>query len=379
MAKVYPATTKYVIHVNFAIDGNVDEADIVGAIFGQTEGLFGDQYDLRELQRAGKIGRLLVTIKGKLNNQTHGEIEVPSSMDKTDTALIASMIESVDRVGPHFARFTVSQIEDIRSIKRTQIVKRAKELLEKMKEETPESSEIKEQIIEELSQAEIIHIGVDENKLPAGPEVIRKDVGEIILVEGKADLLNLMKHGIKNVIAIGGVREKVPEFLADMTKRKTTIVFADGDKGGEMFIKTLISQLDVDYVTRAPEGKEVEELTFKEIIRCLQRKSPVKENEEENIKTELESEEDYINLAISKVRNKQRIAVVDVKNGIEQVFEVFDDLLKHDIKNKIIVTGVPLNQKQIQDLYFKGVKLIYTTSKIEASFIPSPMQIRTVV
>ena len=43
-------TIKYLIHIKFVIAGIAEKSDIIGAIFGQTEGLLGDSMDLRELQ-----------------------------------------------------------------------------------------------------------------------------------------------------------------------------------------------------------------------------------------------------------------------------------------------------------------------------------------
>jgi len=41
---------KYLAKLSFEIDGAVDKADIIGAIFGQTEGLFGPEMNLNEPQ-----------------------------------------------------------------------------------------------------------------------------------------------------------------------------------------------------------------------------------------------------------------------------------------------------------------------------------------
>jgi len=47
---------KYLIKANIAVDGIVDKHDIIGAIFGQTEGLFGEEFDLQVLQGQGQSG-----------------------------------------------------------------------------------------------------------------------------------------------------------------------------------------------------------------------------------------------------------------------------------------------------------------------------------
>lgn len=90
---------KYIIKLTFEVDGSVDKPDVIGAIFGQTENLFGQEFDLRELQDKGRLGRIIVEIKNK-GGKAEGYIEIPSNLDRVETALIASMVESVEKVGP---------------------------------------------------------------------------------------------------------------------------------------------------------------------------------------------------------------------------------------------------------------------------------------
>ncbi|MCX6798543.1 MAG: DNA primase, partial [Candidatus Diapherotrites archaeon] len=87
MAKTYLSTVKYLIKTNFEIDGIVDKHDIIGAIFGQSEGLVGEEMDLKELQQNGKIGRIDVDTKVH-GGKTTGILTVPSSMDKVKTTLL---------------------------------------------------------------------------------------------------------------------------------------------------------------------------------------------------------------------------------------------------------------------------------------------------
>lgn len=47
----YASTAKYVVEARFTVEGVVEKPDVIGAIFGQTEGLFGPDLDLRELQK----------------------------------------------------------------------------------------------------------------------------------------------------------------------------------------------------------------------------------------------------------------------------------------------------------------------------------------
>lgn len=264
-------TTKYVIYAEFEANGVVERPDVVGAIFGQTEGLLGDDLDLRELQKTGRIGRIKVEVHTKAG-KSYGTITVPSSLDRVETAILAAALETIDRVGPCEARIRVIKIEDVRATKRKYIIERAKEILETlMEEEIPESQELTEEVKKAVRAKELIEYGPE--KLPAGPHVPFSD--SIIVVEGRADVLNLLKHGIKNAIAVEGT--SVPETIIRLSKERIVTAFTDGDRGGELILKELLQVADIDYVARAPEGKEVEELTKKEIIKALRSKVPAEQ------------------------------------------------------------------------------------------------------
>ncbi|WP_456477303.1 DNA primase DnaG [Methanopyrus sp.] len=260
---------KYVIRAKLRANGYVERPDVVGAIFGQTEGLLGDDLDLRRLLKTGRIGRIDVKLRNE-NGKTVGEIIVPSSLDRVETALVAAALEQVDRIGPCRAEVEVVSIDDIRKEKRNRMIRRAREILREMVSEvTPDSSELVQKVKEAVEDVE-----VEEYKgLPAGPNV--EDSDAIIVVEGRADVANLLRCGIKNVIAVEGTN--VPGAIVELSKEKTVTVFVDGDRGGELILKELLQVADVDYVAKAPKGKEVEELTRKEIKRALERKVPVEE------------------------------------------------------------------------------------------------------
>ncbi|ASJ06696.1 DNA primase DnaG [Thermococcus pacificus] len=264
-------TTKYVIYAEFEANGIVERPDVVGAIFGQTEGLLGDDLDLRELQKTGRIGRIRVEVHTKAG-KTYGTITVPSSLDRVETAILAAALETIDRVGPAEAKIKVLRIEDVRATKRKYIIERAKEILEGlMEQEIPETQELTEEVKKAVRAKELIEYGPE--KLPAGPHVPFSD--SIIVVEGRADVLNLLKHGIKNAIAVEGT--SVPETIIKLSKERIVTAFTDGDRGGELILKELLQVADVDYVARAPEGKEVEELTKKEIVKSLRSKVPAEQ------------------------------------------------------------------------------------------------------
>jgi DNA primase len=226
-----------------------------------------------ELQNTSRIGRIEVEVEHK-GDKTVGKVYVPSNLNYYETALIAAMLETVDRVGPYNAKFQVNTIKDLRSEKRKLIIDRAKELIKLIERETiPDTKELMDKLLSEVKQSEVISYGPE--GLPAGPDVDTSDT--IIIVEGRADVVNLVKHGYRNVIAIEGASGGIPKTVVELSRKKTTIAFTDGDRGGEMVLRELLKVADIDYVARAPPGKEVEQLTAKEIAKALRNKIPVEE------------------------------------------------------------------------------------------------------
>ncbi len=242
----YATTTKYIVKAHFDVQGVVEKPDVVGAVFGQTEGLFGPDLDLRELQKSGRIGRIEINLDSK-RDKTTGSIVIPSSLDKVSTAIIAAAIESVDRI----------------------ILTKAKDILRKwVVESSPSTEEVVKEVASSLRGVDLIEYGPE--KLPAGPEV---ESGSLIVVEGRADVILLMKVGIKNVVALNGT--KVPDSIIKLTKDKEVTAFLDGDRAGDLILKELQQVADIDYVARASFGKEVEELTPKEIMKALRERVPI--------------------------------------------------------------------------------------------------------
>jgi len=266
-----PATTKYQIQAKIAAEGIVEKADVVGAIFGQTEGLLGDELDLRDLQKTGRMGRIEVDIQSK-KGKSEGMVFIPSSLDQVETAILASALETIDRVGPCRAKISVEKIEDVRISKKHKIVERAKELLLNLITDGKESGlDLTESVRQAVQIDEVILYGDD--KCSAGPNIDSSDA--IILVEGRSDVINLLKYGIKNCIAIGGTN--VPETIMKLTNEKVVTAFVDGDRGGELILKELFQVAEVDFVARASKGFEVEELTQKQIIKALRNKIPLEQ------------------------------------------------------------------------------------------------------
>lgn len=264
----YATTTKYIVKARFDVQGVVEKPDVVGAVFGQTEGLFGPDLDLRELQKSGRIGRIEINLDSK-HDKTNGSIVIPSSLDKVSTAIIAAAIESVDRIGPCEAKISLEKVEDVREEKRRVILTKAKDILRKwVVESSPSTEEVVKEVASSLRGADLISYGPE--GLPAGPDV---ESGAIIVVEGRADVILLMKCGIKNVVALNGT--KIPDSIIKLTKDREVTAFLDGDRAGDLILKELMQVAEIDYVSRATFGKEVEELTPKEVMRALRERVPV--------------------------------------------------------------------------------------------------------
>ena len=260
---------KYLIKADLKVNGNVQRKDIIGAIMGQTEGLLGEDLELRKLQRTARIGHVDVEVKssaGKVN----GEILIPSSMDNVETAIIASSLETIDRIGPCAAKIVVTEIQDVRSTKVNAVIDRAKDLLLEMVNSGDAATKT---VIEEVRSVLTVGKAKNFHGLTCGPNVESSD--SLILVEGRNDVRNLLNFGIKNAISCDGAGT-IKQELIDLAAAKDTVTLAiDGDRGGEMLFRQLHEIMKIDFVAQAPVGQEWELLPQKTITKCLQQKVEV--------------------------------------------------------------------------------------------------------
>ncbi len=393
-------TTKYLIHAQINANGIVEKPDVVGAVFGQTEGLLSNDLDLRELQRTGRIGRIQVNIHSN-SGRAKGDIIIPSSLDRVETAILAASLETINRVGPCEAEIQTLKVEDVRAVKREQVVNRAKEIYKNMVESVgPASMKMIEEVREAMRIHEISEYGDD--RLPAGPSIHTSDA--IIVVEGRSDVLNLLKYGIKNTVAVEGV--SVPQSIGDLSKKRTTTAFVDGDRGGELILKELLQIGDVDYITRAPQGKEVEDLEKDEVLIALRDKVPtpqflanhniLSENNNSNRKQgkhhnkrpqfnkepEVEIEDDEINLMKDMLKEFEGTgcgAILDKALNITKEVSIED--IYEEIKNidgnadTVIFDGI-ISQRLVDVASQKGIeKLVAFNSNIVKK--PHKLQIIT--
>lgn len=381
-----PNAAKYLITARIETDGVVERPDVVGAIFGQTEGLLGDDLDLRDLQKSGRIGRIEVEIRSE-KGKSVGEIRIPSSLDQVETAILAAALETIDRVGPCRARVEVISIEDIRATKRQRVVDRATELLQTLLEQGKQVSEdIIKAVRERVEIEEIITYG--EEHLPAGPNVDKSDA--IIVVEGRSDVINLLKHGIKNTIALNGT--SVPKTIVELSKKKIVTAFLDGDRGGDLILKELLQVADIDFIARAPKGYEVEELTYKQIQKALRNKMPVdqylathdigieerenhnqreihkethkerrKEEKKEDKKSEKKTEqEDPVDSLFRELNEKKEAAILLGDKVLTRIplNEFIDKLMEFKEKADTVITGGIISQRLVDVALEKGIKRI---------------------
>ncbi|MDP1729374.1 MAG: DNA primase DnaG [archaeon] len=341
MAKIAPTSIKYIIYAKFESTGAVEKPDVIGAIFGQTEGLLGDELEMRELQKQGKIGRIEVELSLE-DGKTIGEIEIPSAMDKNETSLVAAAIETIEKIGPGETKIKIEKIDDVRGSKRDFILERAKQLLGGMSNGGSSEMNLKEigrEMGESARVAGKLKTYGTEN-LPCG------DLSgeELTIVEGRADVVNMLRQGVNNVICMNGV--KLPETIKELSKEKIVTLFVDGDRGGKLIIKNVTENANVNFIAIAPEGKEVEELTSKEILQALRRKVTVKEyfqyegkgrrfvrrEEEEPVKAKKE-------ISHEKLTEKEKDIV---KNAIDELIGTKAAILFN--KKMEIIRKIPLSR-----------------------------------
>jgi len=374
-------TTKYIIEAKFKIKGVVEKSDIVGAIFGQTEGLLLD-LDLRDLQKSGRIGRIEVENESK-EGISEGIIKIPSSLTRKETALLAATVETVSRVGPCEAEIQLIEIRDVREAKRKQIIERAAELLKEWDQKSLEPSEIEEQIDTDIKLGEIISWGPE--GLPAGPNV--DSSSELILVEGRADVLNLLRIGVKNTVAVQGTQ--VPKSIKSLAKKKESVIaFLDGDRGGTIILNELLQVAKLDYVARAPEGYEVEELTRKQMIKSLQNKKPVRVTHGTKVieRKEHKGKESRLQKLLKKLKVKNYSTIeesfekiepghsIGFNKSLEKLFEIpvgeiFEKIKDFKSTQFLIIDGI-LTKRLLSLLLKLKIKFIACKNKEEDLKIP---------
>jgi DNA primase len=119
-------------------------------------------------------------------------------------------------------------------------------------------------------------------------------------------VLNLLRIGIKNSIAVQGTQ--VPKSVIDLAEKKSTVTaFLDGDRGGTIILNELKQLIKLDFIARAPEGYEVEELTRKQLIKALQNKKPAEGYSEESYVEEEKKPDKKVDTFLEKSLKKLKV------------------------------------------------------------------------
>ena len=335
--------------------------------------MFSPELDLRELQKSGRIGRIEIQLESK-QDKTTGTITIPTSMDRVSTSLTAASIESINRVGPCAAKVNLEKIEDVREARRKAIIGRAKEILHKWTiESMPSVDEIFKEVAETLKVVKVEKYGPE--KLSAGPEV--SSAKDIIVVEGRADVTNLMRCGLYNIIAVEGA--KIPETIKRISNEKEATAFLDGDRGGDLILKELLQVAKVKYLARAPRGKEVEDLNCREIFEALKNKTPVEEpSKPRKEKRKIEVSKEFVQtikelegtleavLLNEKMEEIERLPVSQLAEKLQQVKDV----------NTVIFDGI-ITQRIVDVANEKSIKNIIASRLSEAVKTPLNVQLIT--
>jgi DNA primase len=249
--------------------------------------------DLRKLQRSGRIGHIdvdLESIKGKVS----GIIQIPSSLENVESAIIGAALETIERIGPAASQLKVLEISNIRSSKRSSMVDRAKDiLLDIVRQRDTEADNLIDEVRSVLTTSEVTTY--KDTGMTCGPNVEESDA--LIIVEGRNDVLNLASCGIKNVIAVMGAG--IDSSLVELVENKSMVkAFLDGDRGGRMIALELAGVLGdkLTHITFAPESREVEHLEKKLIGKHLGQAEPAK-----RVITKIEKIEGEVNGASKEI------------------------------------------------------------------------------
>ena len=338
-------TMKYMIIAEIKVDGTVQRKDVVGALFGQCEGLLGDDLDLRKLQRSTKIGMIEVNIKSE-KGKVNGEILIPSSMDNVETAIIGAAISTIERIGPCNSKIKVKEIQDVRATKRTQVVELAKDLLLRL---VSDSSSTSKSVIDEVRSVLTTEQSQFFHGLTCGPNI--ESSSSLIVCEGRNDVRNLLSAGLKNVICTDGAGEIKQELIDLANTKESVIVAIDGDRGGEMLLLQLVELMKVDYVAQAPVGQEWELLPNKTITKCLAMKEPadrfaarISDDKEKTETPKVQPSEQITDYAehISKIGAREAILIFE------------DDSISDPIGASKLAAGIEESERTVLAIVYNG-------------------------
>ncbi len=365
---------KYHVKLSYQVDGLVERTDIIGAIFGQTEGLLGPEMNLNELQRLSKVGRIEITTTSTANT-TSGDALLPMSTDIDTCALIAAAIESIDKVGPFDCAFKLETIDDVRAAKKEDIVKRAKEIKQRWATKTVSEGDTMLKDVHAGTPGKITTYGPSE--LPCSSGVF--DSTWLILVEGRADVINLLRAGYDNALAIEGA--KIDESIKSLCDtKKNVIAFLDGDRAGGFILKELKSIVNIDHELRADSGVEVEELTPQRIDEILR---PVVESlkEQTTLTVQNEADKPIAELASKLYPNlNETLEAIALDSDQKEIFKVPISELVNKLSTQsgikyLVIDGI-ITQRLLEGAKNAGIECVIGHRAVKLS-APSVLKVKT--
>ena len=287
------------LRYDLKIFGRAEKHDVLGALYGYTKEISNDNpdmpVDLSLLQNEEKIDRIAVNLnKEEGDEHLKGSIQIPihSNMDEENLSYLAAALELLDQVGPTKAEINISSIDDVREERKSNIEARAASIKKRFNMGAKRSSNETMTTEEEKNKNSksgrkergrkqpmkaVIKLSPDSSKESIFGGNRFKASSEVYIVEGRADIRNLSKFNLSNTIAVNGTN--VSSILKYLERKDRLIIFLDGDRGGDLLCLELIERVGhkIVGVIRAPERKEVENLSEDEVKQCLENSSSLHE------------------------------------------------------------------------------------------------------
>ncbi|MFW9867903.1 MAG: hypothetical protein ACFFEN_17550, partial [Candidatus Thorarchaeota archaeon] len=188
----------------------------------------------------------------------------------------------------------------------------------------------------------------------------------------------------------------IPKSVIDLAQNKKTVTcFLDGDRGGTIILNELIQLIKLDYVARAPDGFEVEELTRKQMIKALQNKRLTKQlkdsKKDKTDEKKYESKEVSVQKYLKKLKSKDQSIIIEAINTIqtgysigfnkslEKLFdmpvgEIFEKIRNYKDTQYLIIDGV-LTKRLLSLSINMKIKLIACKNKEDDLNLPNNIDI----
>jgi DNA primase len=269
----YSSKMKYNLKFLFTVEGKVDESDIIGALLTLSAAYY-PAYGIVKLQNQSKLGKVKISKKDVVRDKqdrTEGSLQIPLNLDRADTSIFVSVIENITRIKLFGSKINLHDVEDLERGNSAKFLTRAIEVYNGFfdNEGSVSADDIRKTLLEMTSAKKAVTCG----KHTIGATFTESE--QVIVVEGRADVLALSECGISNTFALNGWEfdeDTIIEFLGS----KTITLFRDGDEGGREIEKKLAGCVPITYVVQTPHKVSVEDLSKTEIINYLKTRKLVK-------------------------------------------------------------------------------------------------------